>query len=455
MDYYEILLAKKLNGGGGGGEATLIDKNISSNGTYNASSDNADGYKKVVVSVPNTYSAGDEGKVVSSGALVSQSSTTYTSNNTYDTTLINSVTVNVSGGGGGTVSKPFKNVNFYDYDGTIVYSYDSNEWSSMSDLPSNPTHQGLTGKGWNYTKAEIDAELLAQPNVPVNVGAEYQTEDGKTRFYCTFNDGRLSPSVFCGVNGTVEIDWGDGSQTDTLTGTNVNTYKNVSHTYASQCDYVISLNVTGSAKISDPIRKGTSNFNAYRAFKKVEFGKNIVTGDDCFRDNGNLECVAWSEENLDSGYRTFYGCVSLKYITMLRKYDSISSYFLVNAQSLKAVSIPPTKQTLNSFCIGTTWLTRLSLPSSVTTIGSSGLRGIGALSLLTIPASVTSIGSQAFYGNSSVGEYHFLGSTPPSIESSTFQDIPSDCVIYVPTASVDTYKSASNWSSYASYIQGE
>ena len=95
MDFYDLLLAEKLNGGGGGGSAVLVNKDISINGTYNASSDNADGYKKVVVNVPNTYSAGDEGKVVSSGALVSQSSTTYTSNNTYDTTLINSVTVNV------------------------------------------------------------------------------------------------------------------------------------------------------------------------------------------------------------------------------------------------------------------------------------------------------------------------------------------------------------------------
>lgn len=93
MDFYDLLLAKKL--GGGGGETVLINKDINANGTYNASSDSADGYKKVVVSVPNTYSAGDEGKVVSSGALVSQSSANYTSNNTYDTTLINSVTVNV------------------------------------------------------------------------------------------------------------------------------------------------------------------------------------------------------------------------------------------------------------------------------------------------------------------------------------------------------------------------
>ena len=57
---------------------------------------------EITANVPNSYSAGDEGKVVSSGALVSQSSATYTTNNTYDTTLVNSVTVNVSGGGGGT-----------------------------------------------------------------------------------------------------------------------------------------------------------------------------------------------------------------------------------------------------------------------------------------------------------------------------------------------------------------
>lgn len=87
-----------------GGGATLITKNISANGTYNASSDSADGYSQVNVSVPNTYSAGDEGKVVSNGALVAQTSDTVTTNDTYDTTLINSLTVNVSGGGGGEIS---------------------------------------------------------------------------------------------------------------------------------------------------------------------------------------------------------------------------------------------------------------------------------------------------------------------------------------------------------------
>lgn len=82
----------------GGGSATLGEKSINANGVYNASSDNLDGYSKVTVSVPNSYSAGDEGKVVSSGALVSQSSSSTSSNGTVDTTLINSLSVSVPTG---------------------------------------------------------------------------------------------------------------------------------------------------------------------------------------------------------------------------------------------------------------------------------------------------------------------------------------------------------------------
>jgi len=94
MDILSYILGKKA--GGGGGEApVLIDKNVDANGTYNASSDDADGYKKVVVDVPNSYAAGDEGKVVSNGALVAQGSASYTSNGTYDTTLVDEVEVDV------------------------------------------------------------------------------------------------------------------------------------------------------------------------------------------------------------------------------------------------------------------------------------------------------------------------------------------------------------------------
>lgn len=85
-----------------GGSATLITKSIDANGTYNASSDSADGYSSVTVAVPNTYTASDEGKVVSNGSLVAQTARpdTITTNGNYITTNYNSVTVNVPTGGG-------------------------------------------------------------------------------------------------------------------------------------------------------------------------------------------------------------------------------------------------------------------------------------------------------------------------------------------------------------------
>lgn len=78
-------------------------KTISANGTYSASADSLDGYDEVTVNVPNTYASGDEGKVVSSGALVAQTSRSVTANGTYDTTTNDSVVVDVPTGGGSTL----------------------------------------------------------------------------------------------------------------------------------------------------------------------------------------------------------------------------------------------------------------------------------------------------------------------------------------------------------------
>ena len=97
LDPKKIILTQIFEGGGGGGDVDVEPLSVTENGEYTA--DEGKAYSPVSVSVPNSYAAGDEGKVVSNGALVSQTSDTATQNGTVDTTLINSLTVNVSGGG--------------------------------------------------------------------------------------------------------------------------------------------------------------------------------------------------------------------------------------------------------------------------------------------------------------------------------------------------------------------
>ena len=88
-------------------KAGIGEKTITQNGIYDAEDDWLGGYSSVNVNVPNSYSVSDEGKVVSNGTLVSQNPATYTLNGTYDTTLVNNVTINVSGSITPTGTKQF------------------------------------------------------------------------------------------------------------------------------------------------------------------------------------------------------------------------------------------------------------------------------------------------------------------------------------------------------------
>lgn len=77
---------------------TAIGNAISTKGGTVSAGDGLEDFAGDIATITNQYTAGDEGKVVSNGALVAQTAhATITTNNTYDTTLNNSVTVNVAG----------------------------------------------------------------------------------------------------------------------------------------------------------------------------------------------------------------------------------------------------------------------------------------------------------------------------------------------------------------------
>lgn len=110
---------------------------ISANGTTTEDVTNY-ASASITANVPNSYSASDEGKVVDNGALVAQTSDTVTQNDTYDTTLINSLTVNVSGGGGTAPLYP------------IGYNKSSNEYLEINGLSGHVKFERYTNNSSDY-----------------------------------------------------------------------------------------------------------------------------------------------------------------------------------------------------------------------------------------------------------------------------------------------------------------
>ena len=101
---------------------------------------------------------------------------------------------------------------------------------------------------------------------------------------------------------------------------------------------------------------------------------------------------------------------------------------------------------------GKTALSHIDLPSSITSIGIGSFQNCSNLTEITIPSSVTSIGISCFNGCSGLTSITCKATTPPALGTAAFYNT-NNCPVFVPSASVETYKATSGWSTYASRIQ--
>ena len=235
-----------------------------------------------------------------------------------------------------------------------------------------------TGKQDKMTPVQMPDEIRG-----ISGGGEPEPlDDGKTRLYITVPansmEGLPPPRnqvplyIKQTVDRGVTIDWGDGSDPETLPGTgNVNT----THIYQQAGDYVISLDPADGCELG-------------------------------FGDESAAHCIMGNSKNN-----------GIVYCNMLKK---------------------------------------IEIGSNVTTIDSYAFQYCYSLSTVIFSNSVRSIGNYTFGNCYGMKEYHLLPTTPPSISNANvLQRIPDDCTIYVPIGSLEAYKTATNWSTYAEQMQEE
>ena len=306
-------------------------------------------------------------------------------------------------------SVPLKDVNFYDYDGKVVASYSLEEAQNLTSLPEAPAHKGLVFQGWNWNLDDINTLTN-----PMNVGAMYTTDDGKTRLYINIYDDAVSTISLRfsqNISNGVAINWGDGTAINTRSGTGS---IKMSHTYARAGAYVIELSVSDGCVMS---------FN------------NSVFGSDASKPYGKiLQYANIGNGVANIGLSAFGYCYSLTSITIPNGVTKIDRNTFYNCYSLTSITIP----------------------NGVTSIGSSAFNNCPSLTSITIPNSVTSIESKAFNNCSGIVRYHLRGTTPPTLSATdAFTGIFSNCIIYVPKGYLEAYQTATNWSYYSSYMQEE
>ena len=440
-------------------------------------------------------------------SVTANGTTEITPDTGYDGMKKVALTVNVptSGGGGGGAVSP-KDINFYDYDGTCVAAWSLAELSGKTALPDYPTHEGLTCQGWNWTLADLKTE-----NTKMNVGAMYITTDGKTKLRIVLPEQRKTLRLGLCVNGTAVIAWGDGSETASLQGTNLNTVLyTAAHSYSASGAYTISITVTGSARIpaNQYVFTGAVSESGGAAavlrsiLTGVHFGSNMTCSQYSFMNLASLEYITvpsspvgiqnmgviqncaklrqitYAPGITDAGYSNAQGAsiavvclnngiaglgesslsnASNMNVTFPKSVVSTGAHLIRGDNIIKEITIPGKNGTTgNNTCYSCKALERITVGSGVTKILSNFASECQSLLTVVCLGSLESIANTAFTNANEAVSFDFTACTAvPTLENANaFNGIPADCKIRVPAALLDEWKAATNWATYADKIVG-
>ena len=366
-------------------------------------------------------------------------------------------------------------VTFIDYDGTILYEYTAAEALALTALPSAPDHSNdgthLGQCGWNYTFSDFTSQItycgkaIITPTFE-NIQAQHgnygealiQTKDLTGTVNLDFYTRAVSLPAYC------YVDWGDGQyDTISVTKTGGNIRQQISHTYINRGNYSIIISTEtdniGFKAVDAYFPFDASDTNIRDKISGMFFSVDFMgeytafSNKDVYYGLSNLEYAFISYGLLlGSGHNTaFGGCAKLKVINCGS--NGANSYYLDGSANIMIASnLGSTRYSYQSyeglcnnsgikqfygyFKIFSTYnsfnncpnLKELILTRNTTVTGNCKLdNSVNNCTALEILKFTTSDQSKITYDTI----------------TNSFQNLPTTCKIYVPSAKMADYKALS------------
>lgn len=355
----------------------------------------------------------------------------------------------------GSASVMEKDVNFYDYDGTLLHSFAIGEAQALTELPPLPERDGLICQGWNWTLEEVNAI-----DRPALIGPNYDTTDGSTKLHIdtVIDNLPVTLNLTQSAANAVSVDWGDGSVPDTY-GTSGDF--SLTHEYVIGGKYVITLtSAEGTLQLGVNSSSATNTrvLCSPDVLLEANLGSNVsqVRGYS-FYSLRTLEKVSFSAGVVFTNYySTFESTGQLRFLALPRAATSTGTYFFRYAGSLFGVAAPPSFSfNTASFC-DAYQLRFAPLPNAQGSVGNLYMRNARCLSRVYVPASLMTIEANAFSGCINVLLYDFTRHTavPTLASTSAFTGINAACVFRVPAKLYSQWVAETNWATYAAQIEG-
>ena len=123
-----------------------------------------------------------------------------------------------------------------------------------------------------------------------------------------------------------------------------------------------------------------------------------------------------------------------------------------DCSNLKGIKMPSIIKTIDvSAFAGCSGLEDIVLPDHLCNIETQAFRGCESLKELTFPSSITNLGTNVFEDCPNLSSLYCKPTVPPTTDN---LGLPVKTVIFVPTESVELYKTANHWAKHASQIVG-